>query len=368
MRTTTGVDPRALRTLAGVAVAAATLTACGASTGSGSFVGEPSVRAVADQIAAEGRDAYYLGPEAAGLALTDVTRVTENGPEFQVWASYGTCHPAAFEEGGCMDPLSVSTRDWRPDVTGVSCTRLEPQLGVPAGLVMGELTLFTGRVQVGVVHVDDLADYDGHRGLALLEQLRVIGASEPVGSLPPPDPEIAAWVDGFCGAVPGASVEHPIEGPSSTLDNVHVPDFSVELLGGGRFTWSQRTAGPVVVAVGDVEEVSAALRRLAPFVAASPAHPTLLGLVAELDRAKESPRPIGRVEQDAGRLPAPVGYAAADLSPAVWFLDSAANLGQGGRGWGGGVVAFVDSTGVVQSFAPVAAPAADLRAAADALD
>ena len=122
-----------------------------------------------------------------------------------------------------------------------------------------------------------------------------------------------------------------------------------------------------MLAVGGVDEVSAALRRLAPLAAASPAHPTLLGLVAELDRAKESPRPIAQVEQDAGRLPAPVGYAATDLSPAVWFLDSAANRGQGGREWGGGVVAFVDSTGAVRSFAPVAAPAGDLRAAADAL-
>ena len=176
-------------------------------------MGDGSVQSVADELRAEGRAAYYLGPEASGLALTDVTRVTENGPEFQVWASYGTCHPAMFDDGGCMDPLSVSTLEWRPDVTGVSCQRLEPQLGVPAGLVMGELTLFTERVQVGVVHVDDLADYDGHRGLALLKDLRVIGAAQPVGTLPPPDPEVATWVDGFCGTVPGASVEHPMEEP-----------------------------------------------------------------------------------------------------------------------------------------------------------
>ena len=85
-----------------------------------------------------------------------------------------------------MDPLSVSTMDWRPDGTGVSCRRLEPQLAVPAGLVNGELTLFTARQQVSVLHVDDLADYDGRRALALLEDLRQIGAEAPVGSLPPP--------------------------------------------------------------------------------------------------------------------------------------------------------------------------------------
>ena len=211
-------ERRPVAVLAGTVALAAVVTAsaCGAGTAAGTYVGDGSVQSVADELRAEGRAAYYLGPEASGLALTDVTRVTENGPEFQVWASYGTCHPAMFDDGGCMDPLSVSTMDWRPDVTGVSCQRLEPQLGVPAGLVMGELTLFTDRVQVSVVHVDDLADYDGHRGLALLKDLRAIGASRPVGTLPPPDPEIATWVDGFCGTVPGASVEHPMEEPSGT--------------------------------------------------------------------------------------------------------------------------------------------------------
>jgi hypothetical protein len=191
------------------------LAACGAGTEPGTYVGDPSVRAVAELVHTEGRTAYYLGPQAAGLALTDVTRVTENGPEFQVWASYGSCHMAAFDEGGCMDPLSVSTIDWRPDGSGVSCRRLEPRLGVPAGLVNGELTLFTGRVTVRVLQVDDLADYDGHRGMALLGQLREIGAPAPVATLPAPDPEVAAWVDDFCGSVPGASVDHPIEdGPA----------------------------------------------------------------------------------------------------------------------------------------------------------
>ena len=205
--------PVAVPTATLALAAAVTVSACGAGTADGTYVGDGSVQSVAEELRAEGRTAYYLGPEASGLALTDVTRVTENGPEFQVWASYGTCHPAMFDDGGCMDPLSVSTLEWRPDVTGVTCRRLEPQLGVPTGLVMGELTLFTERVQVGVVHVDDLADHDGHRGLALLEDLRAIGASHPVGTLPPPDPEVATWVDGFCGTVPGASVEHPMEEP-----------------------------------------------------------------------------------------------------------------------------------------------------------
>ena len=203
--------PRTAAVLVVVAAVMLGVAACGAGTSPGTYVGDPAVEAVAAQLRTEGRTAYYLGPEAAGLALTDVTRVTENGPEFQVWASYGTCHSGPLEEGGCMDPLSVSTMDWRPDGTGVSCRRLEPQLAVPAGLVNGELTLFTARQQVSVLHVDDLADYDGHRGIALLKDLRQIGDEAPVGSLPPPDPEVATWVDDFCGALPGMSVDHPIE-------------------------------------------------------------------------------------------------------------------------------------------------------------
>jgi hypothetical protein len=197
----------------GATAAVLALAACGGGTSPGTYVGDAAVRSVAGQVAAEGRAAYYLGPQALGLQLTDVTRVTENGPEFQVWASYGTCHTAPFEEGGCMDPLSVSTMDWRPGGTGVSCQRLDDQLGVPAGLVMGELTLFTGRVQVSVVQVDDLADYDGHRGLALLKDLRRIGETAPVGTLPAPAPEVATWVDDFCGTVPGETVDHPMEDP-----------------------------------------------------------------------------------------------------------------------------------------------------------
>ena len=333
---------RAAVVVACTAVALA-LVACGARTSGGTYVGDQMVQSVADELRAEGRAAYYLGPDAAGLALTDVDRVTENGPDFQVWASYGTCSTAPFEEGGCMDPLSVSTRDWRPDATGLSCQRLEAQLGVPAGLVMGELTLFTGRALVSVLHVDDLADYDGHRGLALVDDLRLIGATRPVGELPPPDPELARWVDTLCGSVPGTTVEHPLEDSSPELDNAHVPDFTVDLLGGGRFSWSEHEGEPVVLAVGSLDEVAAALGRLAPIISAS-SQASLAGLVAELDQPKGRPRAIGELEREAGRLPAPVGYAA-DPTPAVWFFDSASNVGQGSGELGSGVIAFVDSSG-----------------------
>ena len=149
-----------------------------------------------------------FGPEAGGFALTHIERVTENGPDFQFFAAYGACSPGGFfGEGGCMDPMSVDTMDWRPDLTGVSCQRLEPQLGVPAGLVGGQLTLFTERLTVQVL---DAADVDGRRGLTLLPSLRRVGASQPVDTLPSPEPELAKWVDGLCGAVPGETIEHPV--------------------------------------------------------------------------------------------------------------------------------------------------------------
>ena len=217
--------------LVAVCLIAATVAGCGASSLSRDDVGADAVEALGAELDEEGRAAYYFGPEAAGLPLTHIERVTQNGPAFQFFAAYGTCRPGPGEEGGCMVPMSVDTMDWHPELSGVSCQRLEPQLGVPAGLIMGELTLFTDRLTVRVVHAEDLADYDGHRGLALLPSLRRVGATNPVGTLPPPSPDFAQWVDWLCGAVPGKSVEHPIEeepgvGPTSSTSPTAAPSSS----------------------------------------------------------------------------------------------------------------------------------------------
>jgi hypothetical protein len=343
------------------------LAACGARTSAGSYVGDDAVAAVAAQLDAEGRVAYYLGPKADKLALTGIDRVTENGPDFQVFATYGSCSPAMFDEGGCMDPMSVDTMDWRSDLTGSSCQRLEPQLGVPAGLVMGELILFTQRTTVRVLNAKDLADYDGHRGLALLPMLRRIGDSQPVGMLPPPDPELAKWVDELCGTVPGATVEHPIEEAPGALDNTDVPDFTVEQLGGGRLAWSELAGTPVVVAVGELPQVVAAMKQLGTVVTASPHQVALVGLVAELQRPKGDARPIDELEDEVGQLPGPVGYAAEPL-PAVWFFDSASNTGQVTDGWDSGLIAFVNSSGAVSRYAPMNTPTSELQAATDGLN
>ena len=53
--------------------------------------------------------AYYVGPHAAGLAHV-VTRVTENGPDFQVWG-VGTCSSSQVKPGTCRWwPSRVSVR------------------------------------------------------------------------------------------------------------------------------------------------------------------------------------------------------------------------------------------------------------------
>ena len=140
------------------------------------------------------------------------------------------------------------------------------------------------------------------------------------------------------------------------LDNTHVPGFTVARLGGGELTWADHTGKPVVIAVGTLEQVTTAVRRLAPIVAASPSGATLLGLVVELDRLKAAPGPIAEVEREAGALPAPVGYASPDATSAVWFLDGAANVGEVTGGMDAGVIAFVDPPAMSRPTAPSAHP------------
>ena len=368
---------RIVGTLACAALAL-TLGACGArtspgNTSPGTSVGDDAVAAVAEELREEGRVAYYLGPEADGNALSSLERVTGNGPSFQFWASYGTCSPEpGSDEGGCSDPITANTQDWQPDTTGIWCRRLEPQLGVPAGEIMGELTLFTERVQLSLVHLGDREGEGGGEGvthaLALLGGLRPVGDARAVSSLPAPDPDVAAWVDELCGTVPGQVVEHSLEDLPGQRDNSHVPGFTVARLGGGQLTWADHTGRPVAIAVGSLEQVSTAVRRLAPIVADSPSGATLLGLVVELDRLKTAPRSVAEVAREAAGLPAPVGYAAPDAGPAVWFMDSAANVGQVLDGMESGVIAFVDSTGEVRTYAPTTASDGSLRASTDALD
>lgn len=342
-----------------------TATGCGAgSQGKGNPLATTVFDAVVTQIERTGKPAYYLGSSLGDLPLTGLDVVEENLPAFQVEADYGTCESSG--DGGCSAPVVVSTNDWHPDVDGTTCRRLEPQLGVPAGILFGELTLVTGDL---VVTVSDFRDRDPsgdvQPAIRLLPELRSVGAAQPVGVLPSPDPEVAAWMDDVCGATPGGEVSHELAGESSPLDNVHVPDFTVERLGGGQLAWADFRGKPVVVVVGPVPQVSDAVRRLHPVLAKVPSHPTLLGLVTDPTGDKFNPRPIGDIEKEAGALPAPVGYAAVPLS-AVWFLDSASNTGVD-VGLDGCVVAFVDKSGAVVHFTVPATPDAQLSEWARAL-
>jgi hypothetical protein len=316
------------------------------------------------EVKAADKPAYYLGTSVGDLPLTMLDLVEENAPAFQVEADYGTCESNG--DGGCSAPIVVSTNDWRPDVEGVTCRRLEPQLGVPAGILMGELTLATGDL---VVTVSDFrgrdASGDAQPAVRLLSQLRPVGAEQPVDTLPPPDPAVSTWMDEVCGSKPGREVSHPLEAELHPLDNSQVPDFTVERLGGGELRWAEHRGKPVVIVVGNVGQVSATVLRLQPLLSKGPSHPTLLGLVTDPTGDKFHPRPVTEIEKEAGALPVSVGYAAVPLS-AVWFLDSAGNRGVE-VGLDGCVVAFVDRSGAVMHFAAPSTPDAQLTEWARAL-
>ena len=335
------------------------VSACG--EGGGFSTGEPlstnKFQAAVDQISSAGKPAYYLGSTYDGLPLTGLDLVEENAPAFQVQADYGTCEPTG--DGGCSDPVVVSTSDWRPDVDGLACQRLEPQLGVPTGVVMGELTLVTGALVVTVSDSRERPSGDGvGPAVRALSALRQVGESTPVRSLPAPTTEAAAWMDEVCGTSPGEEVSHELGGGPDALDNSHVPDFTVERLGGGELAWQDYRGKPVVIVVGTGEQVAATVRKLRPLVEKGESHPAVLGLVTDPTGDKFNPRPVAEIEAEVGQLGVPIGYAAVPLS-AMWFLDSAGNRGTEAP-WDKGVVAFVDGSGEVTQFASPSTPEAQL--------
>jgi hypothetical protein len=340
------------------------VAACGGGSITANPLGDNQLRAAVDQIRAAGKPAYYLGSSFDGLPLTVLDLVEENAPDFQVEADYGACEPSG--DGGCADPVTVSTNDWHPDVDGLSCQRLEPQLGVPAGVLMGELTLVTGQQ---VVSVSDLRERPSGDGIGpavrALSALRRVGEPAPVGSLPPPTSEVSAWMDEVCGTKPGQEVSHELDEGPGALDNSTVPDFTVERLGGGELAWADYRGKPLVIVVGTGAQVVAAVTRLKPLIARNTTHPLLLGLVSDPGADKFKPRPVSAIEAEVGDLGVPVGYAAVPLS-AVWFLDAAGNRGDD-KAWDEGVIAFVDGAGTVSQFASPSTPDAQLGEWARAL-
>ena len=124
--------------------------------------------------------------------------------------------------------------------------------------------------------------------------------------------------------------------PAEPVKDPHVPDFTVERLGGGKLRWADYAGRPVVVVVGDVPDVVSGIRRVTA-VRAGP-RPAVIGLVWKPFGSKEAPAPIGQIEREAGKLPVPVGYAAIPR-PAVWFLDMAEVPARPG------LIAFVNASG-----------------------
>jgi hypothetical protein len=155
----------------------------------------------AAHLTSSGRTAYYLGPTARGLALTNFAEILDTP---SVLAAYGTCDPG---ESGCEQPVMVFTAPWEREPAGFECRPLAPRLSVPTLLVSGEVNLYTGRQ---VVRVLDVLDGDPAAGradhaLALVPGLRSLDAARAATALPPPDPEVASWIARVCPQPPSAA-------------------------------------------------------------------------------------------------------------------------------------------------------------------
>ena len=158
------------------------------------------------KILASGAPAYYLGDNADGHALSDLSE----GPDGHFDFSYGPCRSSAGwgDDGGCSPAIQTHTapltqtmmQAYNAQGTG-PCRRLEPVLDVPAAVLYGELTLFTGSSQVVLAYYD--AGRDLGRELALARTMRPLEHPGSVKTLPPPSAEILAFVDKICGSVPG---------------------------------------------------------------------------------------------------------------------------------------------------------------------
>lgn len=282
-------------------------------------------------IAAEAeRPVYYLGPRFRDWPLTEVG-ADDTG---RVDAIYGTCRAA---DGGCSPPLEVINQplDVSAWSMAVGCSRLPPVRGVPAVHFDDALVLLTGDSLVTVA----VTGADTATAVAVAEQLREVGAELSRAALPPADTAALQVIEAACGKNPGdTGRREPDEGPEPAGE-MRVPDFTVGRLGGGDLRWAAYLGKPVVVVVGDVPRVLTGIQRVLALTV-SP-RPAVIGLVWTPFGSKDAPAPIAEIEQEAGKVPVPVGYAAIPR-PAVWFFDMAGvDVAQSG------VIAFVNADGAV---------------------
>ncbi|MET8311268.1 hypothetical protein [Micromonospora sp. NPDC005173] len=303
------------------------------------------------EIAAETeRPVYYLGPRFRDWPLTEVG-ADDTG---RVDAIYGTCLAVV---DGCSPPLDVINQplDSSAWSMAVGCRRLPPVRGVPAAHFGGALVLLTGDSLVTVAVTGD----DTATAVAVAEQLREVGAELSRAALPPPDTVALQVIEAACGKNPGDTGRmEPDEGPEP-VGEMQVPDFTVGRLGGGDLRWAAYLGKPAVVVVGDVPHVLTGIQRVLALTT-SP-RPAVIGLVWKPFGSKDAPAPIAEIEQEAGQVTVPVGYAAIPR-PAVWFFDMAeVDAAQSG------VIAFVNVDGAVIRQVRTDAPDDALAVALDRL-
>jgi hypothetical protein len=227
--------------------------------------------------------------------------------------------------------------------------------GVPAVTFGDALVLLTGNSKITI----GFADGDTAAAVAAAAQLREVDGTLSPGALPPPDPAVLPILDGACGKKPGESGPPMEDGPEVSAPSARVPDFTVDQLGGGQLRWADYVGRPVVVVVGDVPYVVRGIQNILHL--ASPPPPVVIGLVWKPFGSKVAPAPIALIEQEAGTVPAPVGYAAIPR-PAVWFFDLAeADPAKTG------VIAFVNGEGNVIRHLTTDATNEDIAAALHAL-
>jgi hypothetical protein len=197
------IGRRALHLLTGtvaLSVLVTLVSGCGSLGFPSGHVGEARRSAAVSLAEQAGHPFYWLGETAGDYDLFDLIPGPPGEP-YYVSAWYGPCPaPPLFGEGGCTSPVDLSTRAWHPQWATPVCGE-ETLLGVPAGMVSEELTLFTGSEVVTLVDYDDreAGDVGAPRAHRLLKGIRPLGARDAVAVLPPPSPEMQAWLDASCG-------------------------------------------------------------------------------------------------------------------------------------------------------------------------
>jgi hypothetical protein len=164
----------------------------------GPGLSEEEIDRLTQQLVDSGTPAYSVGPEADGDDLDEIYR----DGEYQargVSVGYGLhCEGGDL---GCSSDVYVRTFSMAPRyVRTYGCRSLDPILDVPA-VTRGTdrtLILFTGSLLISIEDWD--SDDPLESELALARQLRPLGESEPVTSLPAPTPRTRAFVERYCPA------------------------------------------------------------------------------------------------------------------------------------------------------------------------